>query len=88
MTRPTGQFEVDMSAQVVQFPSPTCVCGLPAERRKSDDGCTLIMCDDCYDHRHEMINLVRPVFKTMLECGISEDIASEVMTYLLERVDP
>lgn len=42
-------------------------------------------CDECFDRTNNELESVRPIFDTMLECGVSRELANETMTFLLER---
>lgn len=71
-------------------PLRTCVrCGGPATVVTLEyDGRTadLITCDDCLRKTTAKLDRVRPVFKKMIEIGISSEAANETMMFLLGRM--
>ncbi len=42
-------------------------------------------CDTCIDKIAGELAAVRPVFDTMLACGVSRELANDTMKFLLER---
>lgn len=45
------------------------------------------LCNECIAKLVRLLDQVRPIFDKMIECQIPEDIANEVMTTLLERME-
>lgn len=43
-------------------------------------------CEECYRKTMDELHRVRPVFSVMRELKIDEDIISDVMSYLLDRI--
>jgi hypothetical protein len=46
---------------------------------------SIIVCDKCLSELTTDLLRVRPVFDSMIACGIDRDLANDTMTYLLER---
>lgn len=46
---------------------------------------TVFFCEACLARHEATLAKVRPVFGTMIDIGVPREIASDVMTYLLER---
>jgi len=45
-------------------------------------------CKECLQKTQNELESVKPVFEAMLSCGVTRDVANDVMTYLLERHNP
>lgn len=72
-------------------PLRTCKCGAPgAPLSIEGDGRTIrgFACDACLAKVDATLAQVRPVFHTMLACGVPKDLANATMAYLLEQIDP
>jgi hypothetical protein len=48
----------------------------------------IFTCDACLKTMTDLLAKVRPVFDKMLEVGVHEQIASETMIFLLDKMDP
>lgn len=85
-------------SNVISFPQPTartCRCGAPgALVDVAHDGqygphiYTIIACEACLDTSMEQLSKVRPVFNAMIAADVPQPIANEVMSFLLEKLDP
>lgn len=79
-----------MTAEVVPlFRCGSCgEPGIQVTLAKQDDpsmSMTLVTCDKCCARHMAALDKVRPVFKTMKEVGVPDDIANDVMQRLLDQ---
>jgi hypothetical protein len=80
-------------------PLHACRCGKPAKLyvvlqpgSPPDDplagSLDIRICPTCVERTQRLFEQVRPVFRTMMDVNIPQDVAEQVMGYLLDLLDP
>lgn len=66
-----------------------CVCGKPGERREIEfegEVVAFMSCEECLNTSNTFLDRVRPIFEAMRAVGVPREIASETMTFLLDKI--
>lgn len=67
-------------------PLHACRCGKVGIPRDLGE-MRVFSCEECCNKILATLDRVRPVFHKMVDVGIDHEIASKVMTYLLDQID-